>query len=74
MPVDLLGGMGVFEAMQHTVTDWVALCNQVQHALLHAQALQKHYADAQYHDFAFNIGNLVLLATKNLWLQRSCKL
>ena len=46
MPVDLLDGMGVVEAAQQTVSDWSALCNQVHHALLRAQASQKHYADA----------------------------
>ena len=46
MPVDLLDGMGVVEAAQQTVSDWVALRNQVHHALLCAQVLQKRYADA----------------------------
>ena len=46
MPVDLLDGMGVVEAAQQTVSDWVALRNQVHHALLHVQASQKRYADA----------------------------
>ena len=45
MPVDLLGGMGVVEAVQHTIIDWVAFLNQVQYALLCMQALQP-YADA----------------------------
>ena len=69
MPVDLLDGMGVVEAVQQTVSDWVALRNQVHHALLCAQALQKHYADARCHDINFNVGDSVLLATKNLRLQ-----
>ena len=34
MPVDFLDGMGVVEAVQQTVSDWVALRNQVHHALL----------------------------------------
>ena len=46
MPVDLLDSMGVIEAAQQTVSNWVALRNQVHHALLCAQALQKCYADA----------------------------
>ena len=46
MPVDLLDGMGVIEAAQQTVNDWVALRNQVHYTLLHAQASQKRYADA----------------------------
>ena len=46
MPVDLLDGMGVVEAAQQTVSDWVALRNQVHHTLLCAQASQKRYADA----------------------------
>ena len=50
MPVDLLGGMGVIEAAQQTVSDWVALRNQLHHALLRAQALQKRYADARRRD------------------------
>ena len=57
MPVDLLDGMGVIEAAQQTVSDWVALRNQVHHALLHAQALQKHYADARSCAVNFNIGD-----------------
>ena len=64
MPVDLLDGMGVVEAVQQTVSDWVALCNQVHHALLRAQALQKHYTDAQCRDINYNVGNSVLLTTK----------
>ena len=46
MPVDLLDGMGVVEAAKQTVSDWVALQNQVHHALLGVQALQKRCADA----------------------------
>ena len=64
MPVNLLDGMGVIEAAQQTVSDWVALRNQVHHALLRAQALQKCYADARRRDVNYNVGNLVLLATK----------
>ena len=45
MPVDFLDGMGVVEATQQTVSDWIALFNQVHHALLRALASQKHYAD-----------------------------
>ena len=74
MPVDLLHGMGVVEAAQQTVSDWVALRNQVHHALLRAQASQKRYADAQCHDVNYNVGDLVLLATKNLHLQGPHKL
>ena len=74
MPVDLLDGMGVVEAAQQTVSDWVALRNQVHHALLRAQALQKRYADARRSDVNFNVGDLVLLATKNLRLQGPRKL
>ena len=74
MPVDLLDGMGVVEAAQQTVSDWVALRNQVHHALLHAQASQKRYADARCRDVNYNVGNLVLLATKNLRLQGPRKL
>ena len=74
MPVDLLDGMGVVEATQQTVSDWVALRNQVHHALLRAQALQKRYADARCRDVNYNVGNLVLLATKNLRLQGPRKL
>ena len=74
MPVDLLDGMGVVEAAQQTVSDWVALRNQVHHALLRAQALQKRYADARCRDVNYNVGNLVLLATKNLHLQGPRKL
>ena len=66
MPVDLLDGMGVIEAMQQTVSDWVTLRNQIHHALLRAQASQKRYADARCRDVDYNVGNLVLLATKNL--------
>ena len=51
-----------------------ALRNQVHHALLHAQALQKRYADARCRDINYNGGNLVLLATKNLCLQGPRKL
>ena len=69
MPVDLLDGMVVVEATQQTVSDWVALHNQVLHALLRAQALQKRYADPQRRDVNYNVGDLVLLATKNLRLQ-----
>ena len=57
MPVDLLDGMGVIEAAQQTVSDWVALRNQVHHALLRAQALQKRYADARRRDVNYNVGN-----------------
>ena len=46
MPVDLLDGVGVVEADQQTVSDWVPLHNQVHHALLRAQVSQKRYADA----------------------------
>ena len=74
MPVDLLDGMGVVEAAQQTVSDWVALRNQVHHALLRAQASQKRYADARHCDVNYNIGDSVLLATKNLRLQRPRKL
>ena len=74
MPVDLLDGMGVVEAAQQTVSDWVALGNQVHHALLCAQASQKRYADAQRRDVNYNVGNLVLLTTKNLRLQGPHKL
>ena len=74
MPVDLLDGMGVVEAVQQTVSDWVALRNQVHHALLCAQVLQKHYADARRRDVNYNVSNLVLLATKNLCLQGPHKL
>ena len=74
MPVDFLDGMGVVEAAQQTVSDWVALCNQVNHALLHVQALQKCYADARCRDVNYNVGDLVLLATKNLRLQGPRKL
>ena len=74
MPVDLLDGMGVVEAAQQTVSDWVALRNQVHHALLRAQASQKRYTDARRRDVNFNVGDLVLLATKNLRLQGPRKL
>ena len=74
MPVGLLDGMGVIEAVQQTVGNWVALRNQVLHALLCAQALQKRYADARRRDVNYNVGNLVLLATKNLRLQGPRKL
>ena len=74
MPVDLLDGMGVIEAAQQTVSDWVALRNQVHHALLRAQAWQKRYADARRRDVNYNVGDLVLLATKNLRLQGPRKL
>ena len=74
MPVDLLDRMGVVEAAQQTVSDWVALRNQVHHALLCAQASQKRYADARRRDVNFNVGDLVLLATKNLRLQGPRKL
>ena len=74
MPVDLLDGMGVVEAAQQTVSNWVALRNQVHHALLRAQASQKRYADARRRDVNFNVGDLVLLATKNLRLQGPRKL
>ena len=74
MPVDLLDGMGVVEAAQQTVSDWVALRNQVHPALLHAQASQKRYADARCRDVNYNVGNLVFLATKNLCLQGPRKL
>ena len=74
MPVDLLDGMGVVEAAQQTVSDWVALRNQVHHALLCAQALHKRNADARRRDVNYNIGDLVLLATKNLHLQGPRKL
>ena len=68
MPVDLLDSMGVVEAAQQTVSDWVALRNQVYHALLYMQVFQKHYADARCHDINFNVGDLVLLATEILRL------
>ena len=74
MPVDLLDGMGVVEATQQTVSDWVALRNQVHHALLRVQASQKRYADARRRDVNYNVGDLVLLATKNLRLQGPQKL
>ena len=74
MPVDWLDGMRVVEAAQQTVSDWVALRNQVHHALLRAQASQKRYADARRRDVNFNVGDLVLLATKNLRLQGPRKL
>ena len=74
MPVDLLDGMGVVEAAQQTVSNWVALRNQVHHALLRAQVSQKRYADARRRDVNFNVGDLVLLATKNLRLQGPRKL
>ena len=74
MPVDLLDGMGVVEAAQQTVSDWVALRNQVHHALLRAQASQKRHADARRRDVNYNVGDLVLLATKNLRLQGPRKL
>ena len=74
MPVDLLDGMGIIEAVQQTVSDWVALRNQVHHALRHAEASQKRYADAQCHDVNFNVGDSVLLATKSLHLQGPRKL
>ena len=74
MLVDLLDGMGVVEAAQQTVSDWVALRNQVHHDLLRTQALQKRYADARRRDVNYNVGNLVLLATKNLRLQGPRKL
>ena len=74
MPVDLLDGMGIVEATQQTVSDWVDLRNQVHHALLCAQVSQKRYADAQRRDLNYNVGNLVLLATKNLRLQGPRKL
>ena len=74
MPVDLLDSMGVIKAAEQTVGDWAALCNQVHHALLHAQASQKHYPDARCRDVNFNVGNSVLLATKNLRLQGPRKL
>ena len=74
MPVDLLDGMGVVEAAQQTVSDWVALRNQVHHALLRAQASQKRYADARRRDVNYNVSDLVLLASKNLRLQGPRKL
>ena len=75
MPVDLLDGVGVIEAAQQTVSDWVALRNQVHHALLHAQALPKRYTDARRRDVNYyNVDNLLLLATKNLHLQGPRKL
>ena len=74
MPVDWLDGMGVVEAAQQTVSDWVALRNQVHHALLRVQASQKHHADAGRRDVNYNVGDLVLLATKNLHLQGPHKL
>ena len=74
MPADLLDGLGVVEATQQTVSDWVALRNQVHHALLRAQASQKRYADARRRDVNYNVGNLVLLAAKNLHLQGPRKL
>ena len=74
MPVNLLDGMGVVEAAQQTVSDWVALRNQVHHALLRAQVSHKRYADARRRDVNYNVGDLVLLATKNLRLQGPRKL
>ena len=74
MPADLLDAMGVVEAAQQTVSDWVALRNQIHHALLHSQALQKRYADARCHDVNFNVGDSVLFATKSLCLQGPRKL
>ena len=74
MPVDLLDGMDVVEAAQQTVSDWVALRNQIHHALLRAQASQKRYADARCRDINYNVGDFVLLATKNLRLQGPRKL
>ena len=74
MPVDLLDGMGVVEAAQQTISDWVALYNQVHHALLCAQALHKRNADARRRDVNYNVSDLVLLATKNLHLQGPRKL
>ena len=50
MPVKMMGGTGVVEDAQHTITDWVALRNQVQHAELCAQASQKSYANAGCRD------------------------
>ena len=61
MPVDLLDGMGVIEAAQQTVSNWVALRNQVHYALLLVQASQKRYADARCRDVNYNVSNLVLL-------------
>ena len=66
--------MGVIEAMQQTVSDWVALHTQAHHALLHAQVSQKSYADARHCDVNYNVGDSVLLATKNLRLQGLRKL
>ena len=74
MPFDLLDGMGVVEAAQQTVSDRVALHNQVHHALLRAQASQKRYADARHCDINYNVGDLVLLTTKYLHLQGPRKL
>ena len=74
MPVDLLDGMSVIEATKQTVSDWVALRNQVHHALLCGHVSQKPYADARCRDINCNVGDLVLLATKNLRLQGPCKL
>ena len=74
MPVNLLDSMGVVKAAQQTVSDWVALRNQVHHSLLRAQASQKLYADARRRDVKYNVGDLVLLATKNLCLQGPRKL
>ena len=74
MPVDLLDGMGVIEAAQQTVSDWVALRNQVHHALLRAQASQKLYSDARRRDVNYNVSDSVHLAMKNLRLQGPRKL
>ena len=74
MPADLLGGMCVVEAAQHNVSDWVALRNQVQDALLRIRESQKRYNDAWCHDVTFNVGDSALLASKNLRLQGQCKL
>ena len=74
MPVDLLDGMGVVEATQQTFSDWVALHNQVHHALLCVQASQKRYTDARHRDVSFNVSDSVLLATKNPCLQGPHKL
>ena len=69
MPVDLLDSMGIVKAAQQAVSDWVALRNQLHHALLRAQASQKRYTDTRCRDVNFNVGDSVLLATKNLRLQ-----
>lgn len=71
MPVDMLAGVSPSPAASAFVAQWEAIAKKVGAKLLRAQQYQKKYADARRREVVYDVGDKVLLSTKNLSLKGS---